>query len=231
MSIVKRKNIAIAIALLFHICGAIGILFSPYKNWFIQNASFNLLVMTGLLIFTQPSLQKNFFFFFLISFLVGFGVEIIGTKTSILFGSYTFGNSMGIRLWGVPLLIGVQWFVTIFCCGAIMHFVNNWAQQKITEYDAAASESVKSISLIIDAALLATFFDYIIEPVAQKLGYWQWTENRIPFFNYTCWFLVSGLLLLILNKLSFNKQNPFAIHLFIIQLLFYIALRIFFIIY
>ena len=110
-----------------------------------------------------------------------------------------------------------------------MHFVNNWAQKKLLEIGEIkeSSENVKSISLIIDAALLATFFDFVMEPVAQKLGYWQWENNKIPFFNYTCWFFVSGLLLLILNKISFNKLNPFAIHLFIIQLLFFVALRMY----
>ena len=228
MTITTKKNIAIAVALLFHICGAIGILFSSHKDWFINNTSLNLLVMAGLLIFTQPSLHKNFFLFLIISFCIGFFIEVIGVNTNVLFGTYTYGNLMGIKSWGVPLLIGVQWFVTIYCCGAIMHYANNWAGEKLVEYgeEKESSQKVKSISLIIDAALLATFFDYIIEPVAQKLDYWQWKENNIPFFNYTCWFFVSGLLLLILNKLSFNKLNPFAIHLFIIQLLFFIALRI-----
>jgi len=229
MTITTKKNIAIAIALLFHICGAIGILFSPYKDWFIHNTSLNLLVMAGLLIYTQPSLHKNFFLFLFISSSIGVLVEIIGVNTHLLFGNYTYGNLMGIKILGVPLLIGVQWFVTIYSCGSIMHYANNWAKEKLIEYAEAeeSSQKVKSISLIIDAALLATFFDYILEPVAQKLGYWQWKEKNVPLFNYTCWFFVSGLLLLILNKISFNKLNPFAIHLFIIQLLFFIALKIY----
>ncbi len=229
MTITTKKNIAIATALLFHICGAIGILFSSHKDWFVHNTSLNLLLMAGLLVFTQPSLHKNFFFFLAISFSIGVLVEIIGVNTHILFGTYSYGNLMGIKVCDVPLLIGVQWFVTIYCCGAIMHYVNNWAEKKIIEQGEAeaSTQKIKSISLIIDAALLATFFDYVLEPVAQKLGYWQWKENTVPLFNYTCWFFVSGLLLLILNKLSFNKFNPFAIHLFIIQLLFFIALRIY----
>ena len=125
MSITIKKNIAIATALLFHISGAIGILFSPYKNWFIQNTSINLLVMVGLLFFTQDNTDKTniykipknligFFAFAFIAFIIGFGVEVVGVNTSVLFGDYKYGNLMGIKLWGVPLLIGVQWFVTIF---------------------------------------------------------------------------------------------------------------------
>ena len=241
MQPILKKNIAIAIALLFHISGAIGILFSPYKKWFIENTSLNLLVMFGLLIFTQQysakgdkSSTKNncigFVSFSIISMFIGFMVEVFGVNTGALFGNYTYGNVMGFKLWGVPLLIGVQWFVTIYCCGVIMNFVNNWTQKKINKVEKetkAISKNISKISLIIDAALLATFFDFIIEPVAQKLDYWQWSSNEIPYFNYTCWFFVSVLLLLILNQFKFNKLNSFAIHLFIIQLLFFITLRIY----
>jgi putative membrane protein len=229
MSISLKNNIAVFIALLFHICGAIGILFSPYKDWFISNTSLNLLLMVCLLIFTQPSIDKYFFIFFFICFAVGFAVEVVGVNTGLLFGHYTYGNRMGIKVLGVPLLIGVQWFVTVYCCGVIMQFVNNWTKRKISAapIETKTADKIQSISLVVDAALLATFFDFIIEPVAQKLGYWQWKNIDIPIFNYTCWFFISAILLFVLTKLPFNKLNQFAIHLFIIQLLFFIALRIY----
>lgn len=238
---ISKKNIAIAIALLFHISGAIGMLLTPFKNWFIAHTSLNLLIMVGLLFFTQEkgvdnntpfNNKKNnigFVLFALTAFILGFLVEVIGVNTGALFGNYKYGNVMGFKLWGVPLIIGVQWFVTIYCCGVIMNFVNNWTQQKLIKRGEikATTQKIQSISLIIDAALLATLFDYILEPVAQKLQYWQWQNNEIPYFNYTCWFFISIILLIILNKFNFNKLNPFAIHLFIIQLLFFIALRIY----
>ncbi len=229
MSIKIKNNIAVFVALLFHSCGAIGILFSPYKDWFINNTSLNLLLMAGLLIFTQPSYNNLFWAFAIITALVGLGVEIIGVNTSFLFGNYSYGSLMGYKIMGVPLLIGIQWFVTVYCCGVIMQYVNNWTKRKLSssDMDNTTTNKIQSISLVIDAALLATFFDYIMEPVAQKLGYWQWKNNEIPFFNYTCWFFVSAFLLFLLTKLSFNKLNQFAIHLFIIQLLFFLALRIY----
>lgn len=224
-----KTNIAIAIAILFHVCGAVGILFSPYKDWFINNTSLNLLLMFVLLIFTQPSYNKYFFLFIFLTFSAGFGAEVLGVNTSIIFGNYSYGNLMGIKLWGVPLLIGIQWFVTVYCCGAIMQHVNNWAGKKIEEKNLGkpTTQKIQSLSLIIDAALLATLFDYIMEPGAQKLGFWKWQNDTVPYFNYTCWFFISGLLLYVLSKLPFNKLNKFAIHLFIIQALFFIALRIY----
>ena len=40
------------------------------------------------------------------------------------------------------------------------------------------------------AAFLATGFDWIMEPVAMKLDYWQWVGQIIPFQNYRAWFLI-----------------------------------------
>ena len=229
MSSLTKKNIAIFIALLFHVCGIFGILFTSYKDWFVQNTSLNLVIMAGLLIFTQPNINRYFFLFIIIAIVVGLAVEMVGVNTGLLFGNYTYSEIMGTKFFNVPILVGVQWFVIIYCCGVIMQFVNNWAHQKIIDLggENGKTQKVKSISLIIDAALLATLFDFVMEPVAQKLGFWQWKNNEIPFFNYTCWFFISGLLLLVLNRLPFNKLNPFAIHLFIIQLLFFITLRIY----
>jgi len=48
------QDIALFIVLLFHVSGAIGILFTPYKDWFIQNTPLNLLIMAVLLIVTHP---------------------------------------------------------------------------------------------------------------------------------------------------------------------------------
>src|SRR4051812_49300045 len=92
----KQKNkIALFLALLFHVCGAFGILFTPYKKWFINNTPVNLLLMLALLVFTQK--QKNMFFyaFVLLCFFTGMITEIIGVNTGALFGQYEYGNVLG----------------------------------------------------------------------------------------------------------------------------------------
>jgi putative membrane protein len=76
--------------------------------------------------------------------------------------------------------------------------------------------------------MLATFFDMILEPVAVKLGYWKWLGNgSIPATNYLCWFLISALLITVFRLLRFSKHNQFAVHLLIIEMLFFAALRTF----
>jgi putative membrane protein len=82
------------------------------------------------------------------------------------------------------------------------------------------------LSIVVDGALLATVFDWIMEPVAVKLGFWTWLgTGEIPLWNYVCWFGISALLMAVFQACSFPKRNLFAVHLLIIQTLFFLILR------
>ncbi len=221
----SKNNIAIFIALLFHISGLIGILFTPHKDWFVANTPLNLVLMLVLLIWTQPRKKLSFFLFIAIAFLVGMGTEMIGVNTGKLFGHYQYGKVMGSQLNGVPYLIGINWFVVVFCSGIIIQTFNNWVEEKYIAAGIQMRPILKTLSFIFDGALLATIFDYNIEPVAIHLNFWQWQNDDVPMYNFICWFVISAVLLAIFRWLKFDKSNHFAIHLFIIQFLFFIALQ------
>lgn len=222
------QRIALFIVLLFHISGAIGILFTPYRDWFVQNTPLHLTLMAALLIITQPQKNTAFFLFLAIASITGFGVEWIGINTGYLFGNYQYGKVLGAKYDGVPFLIGINWFIITYCTGIIAQQLHNWSSKQLASMQATVKPAVQTISFITDGALLAAFFDFVLEPAAMKLGYWQWLDNgEIPFFNYTCWFIVSALLLTIFKWLPFEKNNPLAVHLFIIQLLFFFLVRTF----
>ena len=222
----STNKIALFIALLFHTCGAIGILFGPYKQWFINNTPLTLTVMAGLLIVTQPQKNKWFYVFIGLAFATGFVVEFTGVNTGLLFGQYSYGQVLGRKIAGVPLLIGVNWFTIVYCCGCIVFQFEEWMQKKLTG-QAKFSSTIQGIAFAMDAALLTTLFDWVLEPVAIKLHFWHWQNNTVPLFNYFCWFGVSMALLVAFRKLPFNKHNQFAVHLFTIQLLFFLALQTF----
>lgn len=221
----SKENIATGIALLFHVSGLIGILFTPYRDWFIQNTPLNLCLMTVLLVWTHEEKNASFFFFFAIAFLVGMGTEMIGVNTGRLFGSYEYGNVLGPKFNGVPWLIGLNWVVVIFCVAAVIQKVHAWMIRKMAQQETVFPQRIKILSLLVDGALLAAFFDWVMEPVASKLGYWQWKNDEVPVYNYVCWFVISFVLLMIMRWMRFQKANHFAVQLFIIQLLFFMALR------
>lgn len=223
----QKNNIALFIALLFHISGAIGILFTPYKEWFISNTPLNMLLMAVLLLFTQRQKNIPFYIFITLCFVTGMLTEAIGVNTGNLFGNYQYGEVLGKKVVGVPLLIGINWFVIMFCTGNIVNQLSEWIFKKMPQ-DAQPSGKVKLFSFITDTAMLATLFDWIMEPSAQQLGFWKWLPNgEIPLYNYLCWFIISAALLTVFRFLKFDKDNQFAVHLFIIQLLFFLVLQTF----
>ena len=219
-----RPRIPLFLALLFHIVGVIGILFTPYKDWFINNTPLTLILMGVLLAASQERLEKGFIGFFLLAFITGMITEMIGVNTGILFGNYAYGTVMGPKLLGVPFLIGMNWFVIVFCCGSLMQELN---KVMLAKYEAPIPRAIVKWSVVIDGAVMATFFDWLMEPVAVHLGFWAWDGGTIPMLNYACWFVISAVLLAIQQQLKIQAQNHFAIHLLIIQSLFFLSLRIF----
>ena len=119
LSYQQKTNIALFLALLFHVSGAIGMLFTPYKDWFISNTPLNLLLMNTLLLFAQKEYSKSFWLFAALCFITGMVTEIIGVNTGYLFGDYSYGEVLGTKIYGVPLLIGMNWFMSVFCAGNI----------------------------------------------------------------------------------------------------------------
>jgi len=80
---------------------------------------------------------------------------------------------------------------------------------------------------VLGGAAMATFFDFILEPVAVKLNFWTWNNGDIPLYNYLCWFLVSAVLLRINLQLKQVNAHVFASSLLIIQAVFFLMLHLF----
>lgn len=219
-----KKQTPLSLALLFHITGLLGILFTPYKVWFVNSTPLVLLTMFFLLSNTQSKSIKNYILYFLIAFVVGMTTEIIGVNTGLLFGNYQYGQVLGPKIAGVPLLIGLNWFVILFCSGAIitqcLDLVKNNLKIKI-------GATASSFFIVLGGAFIATGFDFILEPVAVKLQFWSWSNGHIPLFNYTCWFMISATLLGINRLLKTITVNTFATSLLFIQAAFFLILNLF----
>jgi putative membrane protein len=222
-----RQQFATAVALLFHVIGFAGILFIN-KELFVKTTAINLLLMFFLIAYTQKGISKSFIIFFVFTFLGGIMVEIIGTNTGRLFGSYSYGVVLGPSLFKVPLIIGINWFLLMYCCGISMHKSLEAMLGKISSGIIEPKPFIKSLSIVIDGALMATFFDWLMEPVAIKLGYWKWSgDGFVPLYNCICWFTVSCIFLFLFSKSDFNKSNKFAVNLLLIQAMFFLLLRTF----
>ncbi|MBS1742120.1 MAG: carotenoid biosynthesis protein [Bacteroidetes bacterium] len=183
----------------------------------------NLLIMFVLLLYTQKGLNGSMLLFVALCILTGMTYGLVATKT----GDFRFGNVLGPSVNDVPLVIGIHWFIIVYCAGVTIQTMLTKILDKIPPESNTVRPTLKAMSIMFDAATIAVFLGWLIEPVAGRLGWWQWERGIVPFYNYACLYIVCALLLLDFHYAAFNKQNKFAIHLLLIQAMYFLILRTF----
>jgi putative membrane protein len=197
------------ILLILYLVGAVGMLLPSTRGWFVQLSALNLFISFLGIIFSRKSKQLSFLLFLGIAFVVGIAVELIGVHTSYLFGHYYYGNNLGLKWYGVPLIIGVNWGILSVASSAVVH----------------RFELNKHLEAFISAVLMV-LFDYILEPVAMKLDYWHWSNGEIPVYNFVCWLGVSYFLQWIYQRMKLPEVNKVAESLFLMMFIFFTLLML-----
>ena len=203
-----RASLYIIILAIFYLVGIIGFVFSIHPD-FVLLTPFQLLLSSALMLLAHPKWNQNLTRFIIICFLVGFGAEVFGVQTGILFGNYEYGRVLGFKLWETPLMIGVNWVLLAYSAGMLV----NWAFTKW-----------HWLFKTIMAAALMVLLDVLIEPVAVEYNFWTWATSEIPLQNYFGWFLVSLIVLSFFFRLLGNEQNKVGRALFILQILFFLII-------
>jgi bisanhydrobacterioruberin hydratase len=155
---------------------------------------------------------------------IGFLVELVGVRTAAIFGSYSYGIIMGPRLAGVPLLIGVTWFLVLAGSKAMATYLMGLARK--TEWVSAAAwhgRFHEYVCLVLSAAL-AMGFDMVMEPAATRFGFWAWSGGVVPIYNYICWFTISFSIFTLFSRCFDPFSAVFLRRLWWILLLFFLAL-------
>ncbi len=199
------------IVIILHLVGGIGSIFPIYSDFFIQLTPLNLLISSIILILSDSNSKKSLLQIFLLTTTVGFFVEVIGVHTGLIFGNYLYGPTLGFKLFDVPLIIGLNWFILTYITH---HFVNTIDN---------------NILAAVLASAIMTFTDILIEPVAIMLSYWEWEATRVPMQNYFGWFGVSLILHLIIRHYhKFQSFNKLTIYLFGAQLFYFLMVFLFY---
>jgi putative membrane protein len=184
-------RVAIVVIVLFHLVGLIGLSIPPTRQLFLQIVPFHLLLMLGVIVFGHNKLNSSFGIFILLVFWLGFLAEWIGVHKGWLFGNYAYDNTLGLKLSGIPLMIGINWFLLIYATGVAMQRMR-----------------LKSAFFrVVTGAAVLVLLDLLIEPIAIKFNYWHWNSPGLPLKNYICWFLLSAGMLYVFELFRFKKQS------------------------
>ena len=170
----KYKSYLLYFLILVYVSGSIGFIVNPL--FFSPFTPYTLLLTCFVFLIHSPLNNKKFLFaFFSIAFL-GFIIEVIGVKTGLVFGKYSYGEGLGLKLLEVPLIISINWAMLI-CAG--IRIVSGIFANKIVS--------------LFSAAVLVTLIDLLIEQVAPKLDFWQFKGGLPGLHNYLGWIGVTFL--------------------------------------
>ena len=191
---------------LFHLSGIIGI-FLGFHEWFLEKTPLNLSICFVLLLMAWPLKSLKEVVTVYSFFAVGMLAEWSGVHYGFPFGDYYYGDNLGVKLDGVPILIGVNWAMLVLITGSIATRVTGHLWLKV-----------------VLGALLMVFLDFFIEPNASSLDFWHWKNDHIPVSNYLGWLVIAGFLQYLFQRTIKEINFRFSINLYIAQLIFFASI-------
>lgn len=204
MKLYKEFRFDIIFVAVIHIAGIIGIHLAP--EIFLKTSFVSIIIPLTLYLYRIKPIKIEWIIIFLV-YLITFFSEWIGVNYGWLFGSYEYGDSLGFKIDGVPIIMGANWLLLGLVCRDVVKKIisNHWL-------------------IIILSAFLMVLIDTLIEPLSNRLDFWTWKNNIIPFSNYKDWFLIALLNQYIFSFLKFKKDMFFwSLGYIIILVLFFIS--------
>lgn len=180
----------LAVIYLTGLCG-ISLLSAEHRSYFLLLTPLNLLLTTISMLLFHPKRDATFYRLALMIAVAGYFIEVLGVQSGLVFGHYWYGKTLGFSLFGVPPMIGLNWFMLVYCIAASL--------QKIRD------DLLHSLA----CAGVMTMLDVLIEPVAIRLDFWHWENEIIPLQNFVAWFVIAFLLFLFFRKTYGRFSNPF----------------------
>ena len=131
----------------------------------------------------------------------------INSRTGLLSGSFTFGDTLGVQVGGVPLAFCALWVILLYCTSCIA-----W---RYTE---------NPVLRPLSSALLMVVMDIFLEPIAARFDLWYWPESDVPISSYITWFVLSLILAVFFFRISLDARNRLARYVYVILLGFFFVL-------
>ncbi len=198
--------------IIFYIIGFLGFVFDFSYPIFVKLIPYAILVSIFMLyVFHQNKKDIKLLIVLFVIFLLSFLIEMIGVNTGFIFGNYSYGKGLGIKIFETPIMIGINWAFLVYLSTSVTQ------KYKLNDFTGAFVSS-----------LIMLFYDFIIENVAPKTDMWYWQNDVVPFKNFLAWFFLALIFNNIVKLLKLNTENKIAPVILICQLFFFGGLFIFF---
>ncbi|MBP6429758.1 MAG: carotenoid biosynthesis protein [Bacteroidales bacterium] len=195
------KNIIV-----FYVIGIIGFSIKYTYSIFIHLTPVVLLMSLALLFYyDRKNITTKKILFYVFIYISSLFIEMYGVNTGILFGDYTYGKGLGVKIIETPILIGINWVLMIYITSSIFTKLKpNFLSQ-----------------VIIPSSLMISY-DIIMERAAPKIDMWSWANDIIPLQNFLMWGGLAILFHSIRYILKIEINNKMATPIFIAQVLLFV---------
>lgn len=195
------KNIIV-----FYVIGIIGFSIKYTYSIFIHLTPVVLLMSLALLFYyDRKNITTKTILFYVFIYISSLFIEMYGVNTGILFGDYTYGKGLGVKIIETPILIGINWVLMIYITSSIFTKLKpNFLSQ-----------------VIIPSSLMISY-DIIMERAAPKIDMWSWANDIIPLQNFLMWGGLAILFHSIRYILKIEINNKMATPIFIAQVLLFV---------
>jgi putative membrane protein len=205
----SREHMIIYLVVIYTV-GIVGMLVPEVRSLFLFLVPLNIVIAFAVVLLYHSPFNQRFWLICIAIYLGGFLIEWIGIKTGVIFGPYEYGKGLGIKLFGVPLVMGLNWLLLVYGTTTIV-------QKYITNH----------ITIALLGAMLMVLYDFFLEPAAIRYGFWKWQISYIPLQNYLSWFFCSFIFIYGLSRLSKQPvKNSIGAAVFWLQLIFFICLLV-----
>ncbi|WP_320113564.1 carotenoid biosynthesis protein [Draconibacterium orientale] len=204
-----RSNFSylVSIIIIFYLVGFFGLTMPSTRPFFIHLTPFALLLSSLVVGLFHSKFSAKTILVFIFIYAASFIVELIGVNTGSIFGHYSYGHGLGVKLFNTPLIIGLNWLLLVYVSNSIME-LSSWPL----------------MLKIVGASFLLLVYDLLLEQVAPQLAMWTFSESVVPVQNYVAWFVLALLFSLLMKLLKINTKNRIAPIVFGIQIVFFIAI-------
>ncbi len=209
ISYLRSRNLVPIVAIYFSV-GVAGMILPATRELFKDLTPLSLLMSFALVLLHHERFDTRFWLVSLFVFAAGVAVEAVGTATGLIFGEYSYGGTLGPKIFDTPLIIGINWLMLVYCS---LYITGRFIEH--------------SYFRVIAASALMVIYDFALEPAAIYLDMWNWGGGPVPLQNYIAWFVIAFVFNWVGERFRLTPpENKLAAPLFFIQLLFFILLDI-----
>jgi bisanhydrobacterioruberin hydratase len=197
---------------IFYAVGLGGLMLPLSRAFFISLTPFALAMsFIALMLSHQSRWDARTVLILLLISLAGYFVEVAGVRTGSVFGEYSYGRGLGVKLLDTPLLIGINWLLLSYCFAALTKPLN-----------------IRKIRKVFMGALAMVAFDVVLEYTAPHLDMWSWRDGAAPMQNYIAWFAAALIFQTALVFSGVRIRNHAARTIILCQVCFFLALALYF---